>query len=334
MSDVNSAAGNKPLISVIVPVYKTEKYLDRCIKSIINQTYKNIEIILIDDGSPDSCGRICDSYAEKDKRIKVIHKENGGVASARNTGLDNICGEYAAFVDSDDYVTEDYIEYLYSLIKKDNTDISVCSYKSVYANGTEIHNANTMLCKQIFTQKEAMEHILYDTDGTMLWGKLYKASVFDGIRCPIGRNFEDVAVVFQLYGKVDRLSVGNAEKYFYMIRENSITSEIYSPMFLDHIVSTEEMTDYISKKFPELQSACNRRIMYAYVNVLRREVFSENRDKELEKRIVKRVKSIKNDILKNPKCSKRDKCAVLSLTFGVGFFRFAWNLYAKITHRT
>ena len=114
------------LISIIVPIYKTEKYLDRCIKSIINQTYKNLEVILVDDGSPDRCGVICDKWAQKDKRIKVIHKENGGVSDSRNAGLDIANGEYIGFVDSDDYIHKDFIKILYNLCKENNSDISVC----------------------------------------------------------------------------------------------------------------------------------------------------------------------------------------------------------------
>ena len=120
-----------PLISVIVPVYKAEKYLDKCVQSIVNQTYKNLEIILVDDGSPDNCPEMCDEWAKKDSRIKVIHKENGGVSSARNAGLDNSFGDYIGFVDSDDFIENDFYECLYDNLVENGADISFCTFKTL-----------------------------------------------------------------------------------------------------------------------------------------------------------------------------------------------------------
>ena len=119
----------KPLISVIVPIYKVEKYLNKCVKSIINQTYKNLEIILVDDGSPDNCGKICDKLAERDDRIRIIHKKNGGLSSARNAGIEIANGEYIGFVDSDDYIDNDMFETLYNNIKDNNADLSIIGYQ-------------------------------------------------------------------------------------------------------------------------------------------------------------------------------------------------------------
>lgn len=332
--NASSAAADKPLISVIIPVYNAEKYLERCVKSVLGQTYSNLEILLVDDGSPDNCGRMCDEFAAIDSRIRVIHKENGGVASARNAALDAMTGKYVTFVDSDDYAAEDYIQYLYSLISEYNGDVSVCSYISIYENGNEIHNVNSALTQQVYDKTKALSHLLYDTDGTMLWGKLFKSNLFDKVRCPNGRAFEDVAIVYLIYAKSEKIVFGNQEKYFYAIRDNSITTSPFSAVHLDHITSTDEMCNYISVHFPLLKRACNRRIMYACVNVLRREVLSANRDKKLEKQLAARVRSVRWDVLTNPQCSKRDKAAVLSLMLGPGFFRFAWKVYAKLTHRT
>ena len=122
------------LITIVVPVYKVEKYIDRCVTSILNQTYKNLQIILVDDGSPDNCGKICDEYAKKDNRIEVIHKENGGLSDARNAGINIAKGKYIAFVDSDDYVSNDYIEYMYKILKKENAKISICELQIVWKN--------------------------------------------------------------------------------------------------------------------------------------------------------------------------------------------------------
>ena len=123
------------LVTIVVPVYKVEKYIDKCINSILSQTYKNLEIILVDDGSPDDCGKICDRYAKLDTRINVIHKENGGLSDARNAGNDVAKGKFISFIDSDDYIEPEYIEILYKAIKKDETDIAISSHKVIYESG-------------------------------------------------------------------------------------------------------------------------------------------------------------------------------------------------------
>ncbi len=147
------------LITVIVPVFKVEKYLEKCVKSICCQTYKNLEIILVDDGSPDNCGKMCDKYAKSDKRIKVIHKENGGLSDARNAGIKMATGKYIAFVDSDDYVSNDYIEYMYKILKKENTKISICELQIVWKNTTIENNKENKVQK--LTSKQALENLLY-----------------------------------------------------------------------------------------------------------------------------------------------------------------------------
>ena len=147
------------LITVIVPVFKVEKYLEKCVKSICCQTYKNLEIILVDDGSPDNCGKMCDKYAKSDKRIKVIHKENGGLSDARNAGIKMATGKYIAFVDSDDYVSNDYIEYMYKILKKENAKISICELQIVWKNTTIENNKENKVQK--LTSKQALENLLY-----------------------------------------------------------------------------------------------------------------------------------------------------------------------------
>ena len=141
------------LISVILPIYNVEKYLEKCLKSVINQTYKNLEIILVDDGSKDNSPQICDEYAVKDKRIVVIHKSNGGLSDARNAGIEIAKGKYIALIDSDDYVEKDYVQFLYQLIKENNAEMSICSHTVLYTNRTRI-------------EKETGEHLVLDPKTT------------------------------------------------------------------------------------------------------------------------------------------------------------------------
>ena len=184
-------------VSVIIPVYKVEKYLEKCIDSVINQSYSNLEIILVDDGSPDNCGKICDKYAKKDNRIRVIHKTNGGLSDARNNGIKIATGNYIAFIDSDDYVTEDYIEYLLKLIIDNNSDISIVMPYEVDEN---------YIVKKIFKREKIYNYNSNDALKTMLyqkkfetsaWGKLFKKNVVNGIYFPTGKIYEDIGTIYK-----------------------------------------------------------------------------------------------------------------------------------------
>ena len=191
-------------ISVIIPVYNVEKYLRKCIDSVINQTYHNLEIILIDDGSLDNCGSICDEYCVIDERIRVIHKSNGGLSDARNAGLDIACGEYIGFVDSDDWIDPEMFEQLHKDLKSTGKDISVCGYlreyeqnKLVRVVGNDTHE-NILL----MTPQEAMNELLEDDIiRNHMWNKLYRAKIFENVRFPLGRNFEDVLIQYKLFEK-------------------------------------------------------------------------------------------------------------------------------------
>lgn len=155
---------NNPLITVIIPCYKVEQYLPKCINSVLTQTYTNLEIILVDDGSPDNCGNICDNYAQKDSRIKVIHKTNGGLSDARNKGIDIAHGEYITFIDSDDYVSNDYIEVLYNLLKENNAQMSICLPYCISEMNETIIRINNKNKKIIFNSEEALISMFYQKD--------------------------------------------------------------------------------------------------------------------------------------------------------------------------
>ncbi len=217
------------LISVIVPVYKVEKYIEKCVDSIISQTYDNLEIILVDDGSPDKCPHICDRYKKMDGRIKVIHKENGGLSSARNAGLDICSGEYIAFIDSDDCIAEDYIEKLYSAMETENADIALCDF--LYTGSlTDYNNEYNQLHFPRFTAdgREVVRRYYSAENGTALvvaWGKLYRRELFRTLRYPVGRIHEDEFVFAELMLNCKKAVWIEEKLYFYLQRENSIMSE-------------------------------------------------------------------------------------------------------------
>ncbi len=322
---------NSSLISIVIPVYNVEKYLKRCIDSVIKQTYNNIEIILVDDGSTDSSGIICDNLKNKDTRIKVIHKKNGGLSDARNVGIDNSNGEYLSFIDSDDYVEENYISLLYNTLKMYKADMSIASHKVIYekncidkSTGLKFEaNAETIL-----------EKMLYD-DGIDLsaWGKLYNKKLFLDIRFPKGRLFEDSATTFKLIDKSVKVAVNSKPVYNYVIRKNSISNEKFSERKLDLIISTQEMTDYIKDKYPNLKKACDRRLMYAYLSTLTQLSKVSIRNKKIEHELMNYIKTHRKSILLDPKVPKRDKIGIISTMGGFNCFKYVWKIYSIITRR-
>ena len=233
---------DKHLISIIIPVYNVEAYLRRCIDSVISQTYKNLEIILVDDGSTDTSGKICDEYAQKDMRINVIHKENGGLSDARNVGIDLASGEYFAFIDSDDYVCMDYIDKLLNAILIGNADIAFCSYIKVSDKKyKKLRNFPEKF--QYFSSEEMLRnwHGKYKHIETVAWNKLYKSSLFldSGIRYPKGYYNEDVQTTHLLVKESGKIAITNQILYFYVQRNDSIMGKITRKKLVDAIASQD-----------------------------------------------------------------------------------------------
>lgn len=213
-------------ISVIVPVYKVEQYLERCVRSICSQTYPALEIILVDDGSPDRCPALCDDYARQDARIRVLHKKNGGLSDARNAGMDIATGQYLAFVDSDDWIDPLMIEMLHTLCKKYHTDIAECSYRNVYAD--HIQEETTCSGKIIeATPAQAIEGNLdWKYFKPVAWNKLYRADITCGIRYPVGKLHEDEFSTHKFYLASQKIVYADVSAYNYdHSREDSITAK-------------------------------------------------------------------------------------------------------------
>ena len=221
----------KPLISIIVPIYKVENYLCKCIKSICNQSYDNLEIILVDDGSPDKCGEICDDFKKYDKRINVIHKENGGLSSARNTGLDLSHGEYISFIDSDDFISPFFIESLYFAISESNSDIASTKWPCSFTNRDE---QNVQLLNEfereyvVLNKSEALKWLLYQNIPNGAQHRLYSKKIFEKIRFPEGYLFEDVATVYKTFIRSERIAFIDCPIYAYRVRADGIVRMQFS----------------------------------------------------------------------------------------------------------
>jgi glycosyltransferase involved in cell wall biosynthesis len=241
---------DNPLISIIVPIYKVEKYLSKCVESIVHQTYENLEIILVDDGSPDRCGGMCDEYAAKDNRIKVIHKQNGGLSDARNAAIDIAKGEYVSFVDSDDYVTLDYIESLYNNLVKYNADISVSVLCRVMEQNVMEVDKRDGYTYQL-SVREALNTMFYQKlFDTQAFCKLYKLDLFDHIRYPKGLLFEDLSTTYKLFLKSKRIAYTKYHNYFYLLRSNSIEGAPFNMKKYESALTVVSSMDADSHLFP------------------------------------------------------------------------------------
>lgn len=207
------------LVTIIVPIYKVEQYLERCINSLLRQTYTYLEIILVDDGSPDRCGEICDSYAQKDERIRVIHKQNGGLSSARNSGIELCTGEWIMFVDSDDFIASDTVEYLLKLCCEYRVKISQCGLVrgtcDSFPDETVAENVRVWEFRKLY----GAPHRVYSTTA---WAKLYDATLFREIRFPYGLINEDEDAIFKVFYTAERIVISNRHLYYYYMSENSI----------------------------------------------------------------------------------------------------------------
>lgn len=233
-------------ISVIIPVYKTEKYLNECVDSVIHQTYKNLEIILVDDGSPDNCPRMCDEYAEKDERIKVIHKENGGPASARNAGLDTMSGDYVTFIDSDDYIDFGMVERMLSIASENGAEVVQISFErdpEVFRSKMRCATECTTILAEDNIKNFALDRILRPE----ACGKLYRSELFCDMRFNESVKYaEDLEFGLKFYKKVKKSLVCNEKLYFYRENSNSLTGSslsvgrLYEPEMLRQAVEDEK----------------------------------------------------------------------------------------------
>ena len=238
------------LVSLIIPVYKVEAYLERCVRSVLAQTYQNLEIILVDDGSPDRCGEICDRFAQEDPRVKVFHKANSGVSSARNYGVAHSHGAFVSFIDADDYVAPNYVEYLFDLLMKYHADIVCCCMDQTTENTSAYGINHSIPNEQLLKGKEACQALfgnLYDILVTV-WGKLYKREIVQKYPFPIGRRYEDEAIVCKYYYTADRVAVGNQCLYAYYQNPGSFMHAKKHCFNEDYIWALRHRAEFLENK--------------------------------------------------------------------------------------
>ena len=244
---------NRPIISIIVPVYNVESYLERCINSILNQTFKNFELILVDDGSTDGCKDICNEYKTKDKRIKVIHKENGGLSSARNAGLDIARGKYIGFVDSDDFINKDMYKTLFNTIQDNNSDMVICDYYKV--NEDDINKFRNLKCNcenikiKNLNNLESIDNLFLTGEKFIFaWNKLYKRDLFSDLRYEQGRIYEDEYLAHRILYKCKKVSVIEVKMYYYVQRKGSLINSPFTVRRFDKVYAIKDRVDFLREK--------------------------------------------------------------------------------------
>ena len=236
------------LVSVVVPVYNVEKYLENCVYSIIKQTYENIEIILVDDGSTDNSSSLCDSFMKRDKRINVYHKKNGGLSDARNYGIEQSKGKYLTFVDSDDTLENDCIEYLYNLLNKYNTMMSICNYNVITNNKIISYTTKDLEFK--FDKITALKELLKENKFSVSsCAKMYEKNLFNNVKFPVGKLCEDNGTTYKLVEKCAYIAYGSKSKYNYYKRENSIMTSSFNEKKFDLIELVEQMKSDLESNY-------------------------------------------------------------------------------------
>lgn len=242
-----------PLISIVVPVYKVEAYLDRCVQSIVDQTYRNLEIILVDDGSPDNCGNLCDAWAAKDSRIKVIHKENGGLSDARNAGMAIATGEYIAFVDSDDWIDAPMYQCLYEAMTATDSDVASCGATRIWLDGRPAQELCKVNRNCVLEQEAAMEALITSKGLVQtVWNKLYSRNLIEGVLFPVGLIHEDEFWSWQVVARAKRVVTIAGSYYNYLQRDTGIMGAGFSEKSLLVVQAKTERQDLIEKDMPKL----------------------------------------------------------------------------------
>lgn len=308
-----------PKISIIVPVYNCEKYISNCINSILEQSFKDFELILVDDGSSDRSFEICESFAKKDNRVRAIHQPNSGVSRARNRGLDEAKGEYIGFVDGDDCVDKEMYKRLYKNLADNNADISICGIVNYFLkkNGiTEKVRQSQVDGFWIFSGeqalKEALQSRLYSVNPV---NKLFKKKLFDKLRYPEGKISEDAFLIPVVISKAGKVVYDSKPMYYYLRRENSITTSNFSDRDWDVVEAYKNHLNMVSEKFPNLKKVAKFRYLWSYTYVIDKIMLSENFENYLRdfKKAFDFIKKNILEIIFNPYFSLKRKIAVMVL---------------------
>ena len=320
-----------PKISVIVPVYNVENYLPYCIESIIKQTYKNIEIILINDGSTDNSLQLCNKYKKHDRRIKVIDQKNKGLSGARNSGINVATGDYFSFIDSDDFVAQDYLEYLLSMMEQ-GVNITTCQSKIAHNyNESNIVISQTGMGDEAISVHDYCVLAFNNVRYLSAWGKLYKRELFDTIRFPEGILNEDIFIMAELFDQTSKIGMGKEIKYYYVKRKDSITTARFNKRKFDLIEANSHYTSEIIKRYPNLIACSKAYEIHARSSLIKQIPYKEKDEyKDYISCTISMARKYDSTIRKDPFVSKKEKilCKVTATNFI--YIKLCWKIFEAI----
>lgn len=309
-----------PKLSIIVPVYKVEQYIHKCVDSILNQTFTDFELILVDDGSPDNCGVICNEYAQKDERVRVIHKENGGLSDARNFGLKEAKGKYVSFIDSDDWVDFDLYSDVVGYLE--GNDLDVVCFDVYEVKGETIKHHNRYDENKIFSGEDALYKILTDEIDNSACDKVYKRILWENVRFPVGRCFEDVATTYKVFHKANKVGYYQRSYYYYVKREGSIVAGSFSAIKrYDYFVGYKDRFEFAKKYCVNAIEKCKMFAVRAGISTITADVAGCGK---LNKVVKEELLKFLNDIGKVKFLNRKNKvllwgarnCIALNIIYG------------------
>lgn len=322
---------NEKKISVIIPVYKVEKFIHACVDSVLQQTYENLEVILVDDGSPDQCPAICDQYAAQDTRIRVIHQENQGVSVARNTGIAAITGDYVMYLDSDDFLKPDYCEKMLLALEKTGADIAVGEIDTVDEFGNKISGDDYHISESlVMDRKEAMSHLIDPTDiRGFVWGKLYKKDIVKGIDFPVGKVYgEDRYTLPQYFDRADAVCLCQGAVCCYRMTASSVTHQVNLKNYEDLLHTEEWLIRFCKEKYPELTEQMESVYFGRYIYIWM-EIYDAGR-KEDARQFAQQMRQIYQQYASRPYIRKAHKLAYRMIFHAPALYRkLAGRIFGK-----
>lgn len=322
-------------IGIIVPVYNVEHYLRKCIESVLGQTFQDFSVTLVDDGSTDHSGSICDEYAYKDTRITVIHKKNEGPSAARNCGLEENKSEYIVFVDADDHIDSRYLEILFRSVEENDADIGICCETDVWMEGDvklfEFDYQNIISNTEIISKSEAYKRMMQPGNVSVCaWAKIYDRKLIQSIRYPVGEIYEDCKVIDQIIESSRRIVYIPYEGYYYLVRKGSIT---HSEISLAHIAAENNachLLDLIKHRYPEIETVARGYYLGESIRL-----FGAMLDTEYESECIylrKKILREKKGFIINPYINLEMKCSIICLCMGIFFYKIIRKIYCGIKY--
>ena len=319
-------------ISVVIPVYRTQAYLDRCVASVLAQTHEDLDVILVDDGSPDKSGEICDGYAKADSRVRVFHQRNQGLSAARNAGIAAARGEYIGFVDSDDWIRSDMYQRLLSNINSFNAQLAVCDSLRVFDGRAPIKQKRDSAPPFAMSGREALANMLTGaaTGGHTAWNKLYSKDLFNGVRYPAGRIFEDAFTTSRLYYQCDTVAYDKEQCYYYYQRPGSIMGRGFSKKAMDALEAAREIESFVKENCPELVKHADCFTVITCLSLIYRIIASgREKNREYYDEVKAALYEKRASVMGGPYLSGKHKAALRLLRASEGLYTLAWDIYLR-----